>query len=231
MKQKHLENRPETVYGANEVDLFELLKILWREKILIIATTLTFVGVALFYNPAQQVQYKTSIHLKPAPLHLYGNFVAELENSKKQSITLARFTSEQVMHVFIQNLIENPKLLFKGENSVSFGIKPENKYEVILQLTTFDENNAAEQINNYLKSASDIVVEDINMLLPQVGISGKLTSEMLFSADEPVINKTYLEGNRKDFIISASVLLGGMLGVFLALIRTVLRNRKEAAKQ
>lgn len=231
MKQKHLESRPETVYGANEVDLLELLKILWREKILIVATTLVFVGAALFYNPGQQVQYKTVIHLKPAPLSLYGDFVAEMENSQNQSITLARFTSEQVMLAFIEGLIVSPTLYFKGEDIKSFRVEPKNKYEVILQLVTYENSNGVKKIDDYLKTVSDIFVEDVNALLPKVGITGEITRDMLFAADEPAVTKTYLGENKKDFMLAVSALLGGMLGVFLALIRTVLRNRKEAAKQ
>lgn len=227
MDQGHLESRPSVVYGADEVDLFELFKMLWQEKLIIIVSTLVFAFAAFLYNPPGEVEYNTVITLRPAPLSLYSDFVAKIENGEQQSITLARYTSEQVLVLLMQYLTENKTQYFKDKNIISFRANPKNTHEITLQLTTPKDDNAIEYLQGYLADVSEYAVKEINELLLGVNISGVVTSEMLYASDEPTINEVSLTESKKKFIISLAIVLGGMLGVLIALIRSVLRKRKE----
>ena len=230
MRQKKLVSEHLAASERDAVDLIDLLEILWKEKILIIISALIFAGAAVYFvHTNDQAQYDTTMVLNPAPLNLYGEFVAEIENGKKQSITLGRYTAEQLLLLLNYRLADNKAQYFRDKDIVSFNVKFKSPDEITLQLSTLKNNQSVDDMQDYLDFASDILLEEVNLFLPEIGIKSTVTKEMLYSASEPITSQKELgeEVTKKDMIVSIGIIFGAMLGLFASIIiRSIIRKRK-----
>lgn len=230
----HMPNH--TAPDADEIDLFELMQTLWQEKLLIILLTLVCAGAAAAYAFTATPQYSIAMTLKPASLSLYGEFVAGIQGEQQKSIALGRETAEEVLVKLTSNLelranqvsiLNDPNILNvkvvakKSKQSV-----PELE-EVSLELTTLQAGSAAQTLKSYVDAVSVITLKELNSFVQGLGNPTAITQEMLYTIDS-MPSQASLVKPKKSLIVALGIVLGGMLGVFAALIRSMIRKRKNA---
>ncbi len=237
MNPSSMPNQPSSQPGySGEIDLFDLMQTLWQEKLLIILLTLVCAGAAAAYAFTATPQYSIAMTLKPASLSLYGEFVAGIQGEQQKSIALGRETAEEVLVKLTSNLelranqvsilndpnILNVKVAKKSKQSV-----PELE-EVSLELTTLQAGSAAQTLKSYVDAVSVITLKELNSFVQGLGNPTAITQEMLYTIDSMPSHASLVKP-KKSLIVALGIVLGGMLGVFAALIRSMIRKRKNAA--
>lgn len=225
-------SRPMSNYDADEIDLFELLQMLWQEKILIILTILIFTCVAAFYAFTAQPQYSVSMTLKPGPLSLYGELVAGMDSKEQKSIALGRSTAEQVLAELNNNLAlrTNQASHLNDESTLGFKVTSQGRQQITLELSILQPEGAATKLQNYLEAVSKITVKELNSFVHGLGNTNAITKKMLYTVDASS-SQASLVKPKKSLIIAVGFVMGGMLGVFAVLIRSMIRKRKNANAQ
>ena len=79
----------------NEIDLFELIRQLWKEKIIILFISLIFTVAGYLYGTVQPKIYKTQIIIREAPSSLFESYhnIFSTQQQQQQSI-VAQFNEE-----------------------------------------------------------------------------------------------------------------------------------------
>lgn len=218
-------------YASDEIDLLELIQTLWQEKILIILCTLFVAGGAAVYAFTAQSVYSLSMTIKPAPLSLYGELVAGMENKEKQSVAFGRATAEQVL-IQLKNSLElraNQAYLNDTHGVLDFKVSG-NAQQITIQLTTTEPTNAGDVVNDYLKRVSKLTVKELNSFMQGLGNKAQVTEEMLYTVDTPAPQHASQIKPKKNLVVAVGVVLGGFLGVFAALMRNMYRKHKETSR-
>lgn len=228
-------NQPYSPTHDDEIDLFELFQTLWEEKVLIVLITLVCTIAAALYAFTAQPQYSVSMTLKPAPLSLYGELVAGMEGDANKSIGLGRSTAEQILGQFANNLQLRAN---RAQNATSEGVLGLNVTTdnarntqiaqwVTIQLSTLQPDGAVEVLQNYVDAVSESTLQELNSFVQGLGNPVAITKEMLYTVDA-ISSQARLNKPNKKLIVAVGIVLGGMLGVFAALIRSMIRKRKNA---
>lgn len=219
-----------TAPDADEIDLFELMQTLWQEKLLIILLTLVCAGAAATYAFTATPQYSITMTLKPASLSLYGEFVAGIQGEQQKSIALGQKTAEEVLGQLKNNLDLNAHKVsyLKEAHILSISVTAKTPQLVTLQLTTLQPGSAAQTLKSYVDAVSVITLKELNSFVQGLGNPTAITQEMLYTIDS-MPSQASLVKPKKSLIVALGVVLGGMLGVFAALIRSMIRKRKNAA--
>ncbi len=80
--------RNQKIIQDDEIDLGEIIKKLWNEKILILSISLIFMVIGYVYGALQPKIYKTEITIREAPLFLFKTYDAlygiQIQQQKKQ---------------------------------------------------------------------------------------------------------------------------------------------------
>ncbi|MBK5355084.1 LPS O-antigen chain length determinant protein WzzB [Pseudomonas sp. TH41] len=85
---------------ADEIDLFELVGILWSQKLLIVSVTLVFTLLAAVYAFVTKPEYEARIFLQPPTL----NGIADFNYGRTKGAELTPYTIKDVYDVFARNL-------------------------------------------------------------------------------------------------------------------------------
>lgn len=222
----HMPNN--TAPDADEIDLFELMQTLWQEKLLIILLTLVCAGAAATYAFTATPQYSITMTLKPASLSLYGEFVAGIQGEQQKSIALGQKTAEEVLRQLKNNLDLNAHKVsyLKEAHILSISVTAKAS-QLTLQLTTLQPGSAAQTLKSYVDAVSVITLKELNSFVQGLGNPTAITQEMLYTIDS-MPSQASLVKPKKSLIVALGIVLGGMLGVFAALIRSMIRKRKNA---
>ncbi|WP_029935184.1 Wzz/FepE/Etk N-terminal domain-containing protein [Thiomicrospira pelophila] len=193
-----MQNQQPMNYQDDEIDLFELFQTLWQQKWLILATTLIAPILAFVFTVSQPVKPDT----------FQGKALIEIG---------AYASHDGVIHT-----IERPEDLsliiskqFNAETNV-----PRTSVKVLeIETSSIDKESSADK----LQEAIDFVLQRHE----------KFTSSKL---KENVIQPTQVVGqasvervspkDKLKLILAVAFVLGCMLGVFIALIRSAIRKRK-----
>lgn len=220
-------------YGSHEIDLFELLQTLWQEKLLIIFITFICTASAAIYAFTAQPQYSISMILKPAPLSLYGELVADMKGDKQNDIMLGRSTAEAVLTQLKMNLeLQANKVKYlTGKDIVELQVNSKNTdnaestQQVTLVLNILQPEGAAQILYSYLDSVSELTLKELNSFVRGLGNTSLISKEMLYTVDSKS-NQAHQVKPKKPLIIAIGIVFGGMLGAFFAMVRSVIRKRK-----
>ena len=269
-----MQNHQEIYNQPDEIDLFELVENLVKEKFIIIIAT--FIGgvLAAFVALTQPQIYSSETVLNMAPMSNFAKINAiaplvrsdvidneqvyldyqrkltsfdTLQHAFKQTKTAQRLDSEPTSSL-------NPALLSAlNEFENSYNISSENQKEslgrITLRITSTNPNEPEYLINNVvLPYAQEHVTELlhahfqslINQEITNIANQIKVAQlERLMQIDtnfenlHPITVERRAEvalspdQSKKNLTITLGIILGGMLGVFAALIRIALRSRKE----
>ena len=161
----------------DEIDLREIIKTFWNEKILILSISLIFMVAGYVYGALQPKIYKTEITLREAPSYFlkpYGfNFISQSEKdiaknfNNEVKLILSSFDT-LVQFVENNNTTNNPKNYLKEKN-ISFDFKNNilNKYSL-----TYSQPLSGEAfLNDYIIFAHQQAVNSLKQELTQIIIS------------------------------------------------------------
>lgn len=198
-------NNPMPQQYDDEIDLFELFQTLWQQKWLILSTTL--IAPVLAYVFTVLMPYKSDYY--------QGSVTIELA-----TIQVNSEASSQVVQV-IEPLNDLAQLV-PSLTSVS-ATAPRGASKV-LELTT--SGATKDQVNDKLNKAIAIIEQRHQAMLENL-------------KDVQVVNRTEQVGqvsvvlkspkDKLKLILAVALVLGGMLGVFIALIRSAIKKRKAQA--
>lgn len=230
MNPSSMPNQPSSQPGySGEIDLFDLFQSLWKEKILIVLVTAVFTVLAVIYALTATPQYSIAMTLKPASLSLYGEFVAGIQGEQQKNIALGQETAEEVLGQLKNNLDLNAHKVsyLKEAHILSISVTAKTPQLVTLQLTTLQPGSAAQTLKSYVDAVSVITLKELNSFVQGLGNPTAITQEMLYTIDS-MPSQASLVKPKKSLIVALGIVLGGMLGVFAALIRSMIRKRKNA---
>jgi LPS O-antigen subunit length determinant protein (WzzB/FepE family) len=198
-----MQNQQPMNYQDDEVDLFELFQTLWQQKWLIIATTLIAPILAFVFMVSQPIKPDT----------FQGKALIEIG---------AYASHDGVIHT-----IERPEdlsLIISQQLNVETNV-PRTSVKVLeIKTSNIDQEKSAEK----LQEAIDFVLDRHE----------KFTSNQL---KENVIQPTQIVGqanvervspkDKLKLILAVAFVLGGMLGVFIALIRSAIQKRRQQTSE
>lgn len=216
-------------YDSDAIDVFELLQIFWQEKLLIMFITFICTASAAIYAFTAQPQYSISMTLKPAPLSLYGELVAGMKGDNQNDIMLGRSTAEAVLTQLKMNLeLQANKIKYlAGEGVIGLQVTSKNTQQVTLVLNLLQPEDAAQALYSYLDSVSELTLKELNSFVLGLGNTSPISKEMLYTVDSES-NQAHQVKPKKSLVIAVGIVFGGMLGVFVAMVRSMIRKRKAA---
>lgn len=194
-----MQNQQSINYQDDEIDLFELFQTLWQQKWLILATTLIAPLLAFVFTVSQPVKPDT----------FQGKALIEIGSYVSQDGVLQIIERTQDLAVIISQQL-------KVQANV-----PKTSVKLLeIQTSSIDQEKSAEK----LQEAIDFVLHRHE----------KFTSNQL---KQNVIQPTQVVGqasvdrvspkDKLKLILAVAFVLGGMLGVFIALIRNAIQKRRQ----
>lgn len=228
---------------ADEIDLFELAQQLWREKILIALITLAVTAAAGAYAFITPPKFASQIILSSAPIGLYGELMARMQDQKTMlrteisPIALGRKLSSDAFGLLGSNLesMRNRQRFILGtpeRQGVSVSITQDRKNREMLTLSATGPDAVAVQefLNQYLAFVAERTRAELNTYFNlSLNTDQLITVEMLYALEQPAMVNPEPVKPRIPLILALGFVLGGMLGVFVALVRGVLRKQLQRA--
>ena len=198
-------NNPMPQQYDDEIDLFELFQTLWQQKWLILSTTL--IAPVLAYVFTVLMPYKSDYYQGSATIEL-------------ATIQVNSEASSQVVQV-IEPLNDLAQLV---PNLTSVSASAPRGASKVMEIST--SGATKDQVNDKLNKAIAIIEQRHQAMLENL-------------KDVQVINRTEQVGkisvvlkspkDKLKLILAVAVVLGAMLGVFIALIRSAIKKRKAQA--
>lgn len=233
----------------DEIDLFELAGELWREKLLIAAVTLVVFLSTLAYVLLVPTVYTYSVQttLRPGSLHQYGPLAAALRTEGKQSMEVAveladtsflllrkNLESALVQQEFFQLQANEGAVLVE----IEIPIDPRDRLArddlslgtIVISASSTLEQGLKNKLEQYLEFASNHTVNEVNGFLAGLGTDQQIASDMLYSVEKPIDSMPVEVAPKKKLILVVGFVLGGMLGIFAALVRSAIRKRMQPAR-
>jgi hypothetical protein len=189
----------------DEIDLLELIRKLWKEKILIISVSLLFMIIGHVYGTLQPKKYKQKILLREAPSYLFEvrphfskqslSFAKDFNNEFKTILSSFEFLDRFVeqnnkIDEFKINLASKNidiKKYFKGELEIIINREKNNEFVYSL---TYGEYSPGDQFLNDLilfakqetetvfkKQLTFIIIDEINKYKENLEIAKKINLE------------------------------------------------------
>jgi LPS O-antigen subunit length determinant protein (WzzB/FepE family) len=198
----------------DEVDLREILKKLWKEKILVFFISVAFMVIGYIYAVAQPKRYKTEFTVQVVNLSTFKNYLLSIEQKyKNQKSIIGDFNNElkfnlldvNLLLLFIENNneINDFKFYLKEKNYLKEKIKLENndnKYSFTYSKPLAGEsflNDYVMFVNEYTqtiikKKIEQLIINQINFYEENLEIAEKIGLEYpFFKSTSETGNKIY----------------------------------------
>lgn len=238
MKSQHFDIKQQC---SDEIDLLELAQQLWQEKLLIALITLAMTAVAAGYAFITPSQFASQIVLSSAPIGLYGELVAKMQDQKTvlqaepSPIALGRKLSNDAFGLLGSNLesIRNRQQFIRSASDwqgISVTVTQDRKAPENLTMSTIGPDAEAAQafLNQYLVYVAQQTQSELNAYFHQsLGTDQLITVEMLYTLEQPAAVNSQPVKPRIPLILALGFVVGGMLGVFVALVRSVLKKQRQ----
>lgn len=227
----------------DEIDLLELVQQLWREKLLIGLITLAITILAAVYAFITPPLFASQLILSSAPIGLYGELMAKMQGQQavvgvqtaNSAIALGQNLSNDAFDLLGRNLESRRSLhQFTRDKSdwQSFAVTvAQNRKTPGLLTVNATGPNAVELqafLNQYLVYVASQTKAELNLYFKQSFGAGELvTTDMLYTLEQPAVANFQPVKPRKPLIMTLGFVLGGMLGVFVALVRGLLKKNSR----
>lgn len=222
--------------AGDEIDLIELAQAIWAEKVLVLAFTVATTLAALAYSFAVSPQYASQAVISPATIDTFGSLAEALGARQRDSETFGIKAGAQIANDAFSVLTTNLRSpseqrafreSFQAEGP--FELSVSNPRAATDPITVSATASAAEiprdAVEQYLAYISRITSIQLNGYFAGVGISQRIEPGSLYRLEQPaVVNSTPVKP-RRTLIVALGFVLGGMLGVFVALVRIMLKKR------
>lgn len=220
----------------DEIDLIELVQAIWAEKITVLAFLIAATLGALAYSFLVSPQYSSSAVVSPAPVNSFGALAGELGALQADSSTFGIKAGIQVSNDSFSIFTSNLESL-SGQQAFRKAFQSEVPFELAVKkgrgatdpLTVSATAGVAESpkvvVEHYLAYIARITAAQINDYFGGLGISQRIEPASLYRLEQPAtVNSTPVKPKRT-LIVALGFVLGGMLGVFVALVRIMLKKR------
>lgn len=220
----------------DEIDLIELAQALWAEKLVVLAFVVAATLAALAYSFSIPPQYTSSAVVSPAPVNSFGALAGELGALQADSSTFGIKAGIQVANDSFSILTSNLASLSEQrsfregyQSAVPFELSVKAGRGVTEPFTVSVTAGVAElpkgAVEQYLAYAARITAAQINAYFEGLGISQRIEPRSLYRLEQPALVNSAPVKPRRTLIVALGFVLGGMLGVFVALVRIMYKNR------
>ncbi len=226
----------------DEIDLAELVQGLWLQKTLIFSAVVLASVIAAVYCVLSKPIYASSAVLAPAPISLYGSIAKQYKfdagNGVNSPIAQGMALSNDTFRLYLTNLSSTEvRQVFDAKAGYSKALvelqikkgreaKPFDEPATI-RVESSDSALAKIYLDGLIRYAAETTQLQVNSYFMASGIEQTLAVESLFrieSASQPAIEVK----PRRPLIMTLGVVLGGMLGLFIALLRLMFGKRRAA---
>lgn len=194
-----MQNQQPMNYQDDEIDLFELFQTLWQQKWLIVATTLIAPILAFVFTVSQPVKPDT----------FQGKALIEIG---------AYASHDGVIHTIERT--QDLALIISQQLKVQANVPRTSVKLLEIETSSIDKEKSAEK----LQEAIDFVLQRHENFT-----SNKLKENVIQPTQ--VVGQTSVERvspkDKLKLILAVAFVLGGMLGVFIALIRNAIQKRRQ----
>lgn len=228
--------------SPDEIDLLELAQQLWREKLLIGLITLAITVLAAVYAFITPPLFASNVILSSAPIGLYGELMAKMQGQQAvvnvqtvgSAIALGRNLSNDALELLGRNLESmRSRQQFTREaedwRGIAVTVKQDRKTPGRLTVSATGPNAVAVQafLTQYLAHVADQTKAELNTYFKSLGTDVLVISDMLYTLEQPAAVNSQPIKPRKLLILALGLVLGGMLGVFVALVRGFMKKHQQ----
>lgn len=227
--------------SSDEIDLLELAQQLWRKKLLIALITLAITVLAGVYAFVTPPVFASQVVLSSAPIGLYGELMAKMQDQKMvlqtvaSPIALGRNLSNDALELLGRNLesMRNRREFIHGMGDwqgIAVKVTQDRKTPGRLTLSATGPDAVAVQafLNQYLLYVAEQTSAELNTYFTgSLGASELVVSDMLYALEQPSAVNSQPIKPRKPLVLALGLVLGGMLGVFVALVWGFLKKQRQ----
>lgn len=232
--------------AGDEIDLIELAQALWAEKILVLIFTAATTLAALAYTFAVSPQYASQAVISPATIDTFGSLAGALGARQRDNEIFGIKAGAQIANDAFSIFATNLRSL-SGQRAFLDTFQAEEPFEisvskgrVVANATVAADPDpvtvsvlagkaeiAKEAVEQYLAVSARLTTAQINDYFSGLGISQQIESGSLYRLEQPPLVNSKPTKPRRTLIVALGVVLGGMLGVLVALVRLMLKKRAE----
>lgn len=229
---------PRYPYQTNEdeIDLIELLQGLWEQKWLISAVTSFVLIFAVVYIFISKPVYSVTAVLAPAPVNAFGLIVGDIgvgqQQTTKSAIAVGTDLANDALALVVKNFesgavseLFNHALKDSGVYAIQVK-KGKSPFDPItVSVVSVSAAGAKKYLDDYMAYVTKISAVQLNEYFQALGVSHSVSPESLYRVEQASELPTQPIKPKKPLIVALGLVLGGMLGVFIALIRLMLKKR------
>lgn len=220
----------------DEIDLIELFHELWTQKWLIAAVASVVVMIALAYILISKPVYSSTVVLAPATVNAFGLIAGDIGvrqlQASKSAISIGTDLADDALALVVKNFESaaiRKSFNSRVENSYGYAIQVEKGRlpfdPVSISVSSMSAVGAKEYLDGFIVYVSGISAAQLNEYFQALSVSHTIQPESLYRVEQmPEVPDQPIKP-KKPLIVVLGVALGGMLGVFIALIRLMLRKR------
>ncbi|SFH78487.1 G-rich domain on putative tyrosine kinase [Pseudomonas guineae] len=229
---------PRYPYQTNEdeIDLIELLQGLWGQKWLISAVISLALMFAVVYIFISKPVYSVTTVLAPAPVNAFGLIVGDIgvgqQQTTKSAIAIGTDLANDALALVVKNFesaavsVEfNNTLKESGDYVVQVKRGKSNFDPVTVSVVSVSAEGAKKYLDGYMAYVTDVSAVQLNEYFQALGVSHSVSAESLYRVEQASALPAQPIKPKKPLIVALGLVLGGMLGVFIALIRLMLKKR------
>lgn len=218
------------VVRDDEIDLIELLRQLWKGRLMIMLITTCCVAVATTYALLATPSFTARALLSPGSLANFGVLAQGLQARSKEPVAAAigqgmRLASESfnvLLHTLESRSLRNE---FNATDTdfggIAFAVK-RSRVEtepVTLTATAVSPEQAREFLEAYLHFAAQQASVELNNYLAGLGLMQRIEPGALYRLDEPVYADPKSARPKRMLLIALGGILGLMAGVLVVFFR------------
>jgi len=219
-----------------EIDLVELAQGLWRQRLLIIICVVVAALSAFGYSQSVTPVYSSQATIAPAAINSFGPLAGALnkQNISQESSTFASGVrlADEAFGILVGNL--NSQIVRREFDSgqsdfsqISFQVSrgKQTADPVTLVATGTEPERASAFVSAYLGYATAITATQLSEYLKGMGVLEEVSESAIYRLEQPATLPSTPIKPKRTLIVALGFVLGGMLGVFIALIRMVMRRK------
>lgn len=222
--------------NEDEIDLIELLQDLWEQKWLIFAVTSLVILLSVIYIFISKPVYSVTAVLAPAPVNAFGLIVGDIgvgqPQTNKSAIAVGTDLANDALALVVKNFesaavseVFNHALKDSGGYAVQIKKGKSPFDQITVSVVSVSAEGAKKYLDDYMAYVTKISVVQLNEYFQALGVSHSISPESLYRVEQAPLLPTQPIKPNKPLVVALGLVLGGMLGVFIALIRLMLKKR------